>query len=166
MQHKHVCCLTYVCRQQLGRCDKMCFFVCFGFDMSTHAYKFFTMWGGGGGGNSTICCLLTGGCAGRCATTKLQQCCLSCQGCAAGPENSGGGDAKQRTFVDSFLDVVVHAKSGPGVEVTAQFKGSDHGLALGHVGQDTQLQLPIVCHHQGVSLGHICCERLPDLWNA
>lgn len=67
------------------------------------------------------------------------------------------------TFVDSFFDVVIHAQSSPGVEVPTKPKGSLHRRAVGHVRQDTQLQLTVVGHHQGVPFGQICCERLSHL---
>eukprot|EP00882_Tetradesmus_deserticola_P025674 GHRQ01028224.1.p2 GENE.GHRQ01028224.1~~GHRQ01028224.1.p2 ORF type:complete len:137 (-),score=19.31 GHRQ01028224.1:327-737(-) len=39
----------------------------------------------------------------------------------------------------------------PAVEVSSQFKGADHALAVGHVCQQPQLQLPVVSHHQRVA---------------
>ena len=46
------------------------------------------------------------------------------------------------------------------MEVTSQFEGINHALAVGHVRQDAQLELPVVGHHQAVTwLGH---KRFPD----
>ena len=74
------------------------------------------------------------------------------------------GRGEGATSLDGLLDVVIHAQSSPGMKVPAQLKGRLHRLAVCQVGQDTQLQLPIIRHHQGVTLGHVCCERLPHLW--
>ena len=76
------------------------------------------------------------------------------------------GAAQGPTCADGILDVVIHAQGGAGVEVPAGFEGCDHGLALSHVGQHTQLQLPIVSHNQGMAFGDISCEGLADLQRA
>ena len=65
------------------------------------------------------------------------------------------------TDVDGLLDVVVHAQSGSGVEVSSKREGLLHGLAVRHGSQDAQLQLAIVRNHQRV-LG-LGCEGLADL---
>lgn len=44
-----------------------------------------------------------------------------------------------------------------------RLKGADHGHAAGHVGQDAQLQLPVIGHHQRLARSHIGAERLAHL---
>lgn len=70
------------------------------------------------------------------------------------------------TFADGGLDMVVHAQSSPRVEVASKLEGIDHGFAVGQVGQDAQLQLPIISNHQSVTLGHISCKSLAHLQHA
>lgn len=70
------------------------------------------------------------------------------------------------TSGDGLFDVVIHAQSSPGMEVASQLECIDHGFTVGHVGQDAQLQLPIVSNHQSVPLGHIRCESFAHLQHA
>ena len=70
------------------------------------------------------------------------------------------------TSSDGLLDVVIHAQSSPGMEIASQLEGIGHGEAVGHVGQDAQLQLPIVSHHKSVPLRHVGCESFAHLQRA
>ena len=67
------------------------------------------------------------------------------------------------TSSDGLLDVVIHAQSSSGMEIASQLECIDHGLAVGHVGQDAQLQLAIVSNHKGMPLGYIRCESFAHL---
>ena len=67
------------------------------------------------------------------------------------------------TVSNRLFDVIIHPQCRPGVEVASQFKGSDHGLAVGHVSQDPQLQLPVISYDECVALPDIRCECLSDL---
>lgn len=67
------------------------------------------------------------------------------------------------TSGDGFLDVVIHAQGSPGMEIASQLECIDHGFTVSHVGQNAQLQLPIVSNHKSVTLGYIRCERFAHL---
>ena len=53
--------------------------------------------------------------------------------------------------------------TGSTVKVTTQFESFNHVFTLGHMGKNTKLQLPIITHHQGISL--FCSEGLSDVVN-
>ena len=49
-----------------------------------------------------------------------------------------------RTCTDVLLDLVIHAISGTGVEVTTKFEGFKHGTAHGHEGMVTETELCVL----------------------
>jgi hypothetical protein len=59
------------------------------------------------------------------------------------------------------VHVVSNGCSTPAVKVSPQLKGADHAPAVGHVGQQAQLQLAIVSDNQ--RLAGLCTEGLAHL---
>ena len=84
-------------------------------------------------------------------------------GMCRGPGNGCKGKSGLRTRSDSSLYMVIHGQCCARVEVTAQAEGLQHGLALSHVCQQSQLKLPIVCHNQRVSTRCISLESFAHL---
>jgi hypothetical protein len=52
-------------------------------------------------------------------------------------------------------------RAAPAMEVSPQLKGLNHAPAIGHVGQQPQLQLAVVSNNQ--RLGRLSAERLAHL---
>ena len=67
------------------------------------------------------------------------------------------------TFGDGLFDVVIHAQRSPGVEVPPRLEGVQHGGAVRHVGQQSQLQLAVVSHDQVMPLAEVRSEGLAHL---
>jgi hypothetical protein len=58
---------------------------------------------------------------------------------------------KKLTFIHGCLNFRVHSHCRSTVKVTAALESLDHGLAVGHVSQEAELELSVIRNDKGIA---------------